>query len=196
MSRTPVSDEKLKFYIDEFLSHVNKGLPVESGSDPSRFNCYLYECASKITSELNSSYHTLHEIQKIFAKLTRTETDRSLKLHPPFYTECGINIHLGRRVLINSGCTFQDQGGIFIGDDCQIGHNVTILTLNHGLEKDDRATLYPSKVVIGNNVWIGSGSIILPGVTISDNAVIGAGSVVTKKVEPDSKVAGNPARPI
>ena len=129
-------------------------------------------------------------------QLIGQELDESFGLFPPFYTDCGINTHIGRGVFINAGCKFQDQGGIYIGDGCLIGHNTVIATLNHGMLPEERGDLIPKPVHIGNGVWLGSGSIILPGVTIGDNAVIGAGSVVTKDVPEGMIAVGNPARVI
>lgn len=150
--------------------------------------------ALKITSELNNKYHTPTEIVDIFARLTDNNVDKSFRLFPPFYTDCGKNIHVGKNVFINACCKFQDQGGIFIDDGVFIGHNVSLLTLNHELNPNDRMSMYPKPIYIGKNVWIGSDSTILSGVKIGDGAVIGAGSVVTKNVESSTIVAGNPAK--
>ena len=75
-----------------------------------------------------------------------------------------------------------------------IGHNVILATLNHNIDPNHRADLFPKPIHIGKRVWVGSGSIILPGVTIGDNSIIGAGSIVTKDVPPNVIVAGNPAK--
>jgi acetyltransferase-like isoleucine patch superfamily enzyme len=99
-------------------------------------------------------------------------------------------------VFFNTGCSFQDRGGITIGDGSLIGMNVTIATLNHGLPLETRNTTYPSPVVIGKNVWIGSNATILPGVKIGDNSVVAAGAVVTKDVPENTVVAGVPAKAV
>ena len=91
-------------------------------------------------------------------------------------------------------CHFQDHGGVSLGDGCQIGHNVVFATLNHGLAPEDRQTTYPAPITLGKNVWVGSNSTILQGVTIGDNAVIAAGAVVTKDVPENTIVGGVPAR--
>ena len=117
-----------------------------------------------------------------------------MSLMPPFHADFGKNIHIGRHVFINAGCSFQDQGGITIGDGCLLGHNTVIATLNHDEDPARRNDLLPAPVVIGNRVWIGSNATILPGVTIGDNAIVAAGAVVTKAVPPDTVVAGVPAR--
>ena len=97
-------------------------------------------------------------------------------------------------MFINACCNFQDHGGVFIGDRCQIGHNVVFATLNHGLRPEERRTMTPAPIVLGKNVWVGSNSTILQGVTIGDNAVVAAGAVVTKDVAPNTVVGGVPAR--
>ena len=117
-------------------------------------------------------------------------------MFPPFYTDYGRNIRVGKRFFINSGCCFQDQGGIELGDGCLIGHQVVIATLNHDLDPNKRGSMIPAKVTLGKNVWVGAHATILPGVKIGDNAVIAAGAVVTKDVPANTVVAGVPARVI
>lgn len=156
----------------------------------------LAQEALQITSEINNKYNTPEQIVVLFSKLTGTQVDKSFRCFPPFYTDCGKNIKIGKNVFINACCRFQDQGGIEIGDGSLIGHNTTIATLNHDFNPDKRANLHPSPVKIGKNVWIGSDCTILPGVEIGDGAVIGAGSVVTKNIPANSIAVGSPARVI
>ena len=156
----------------------------------------LAQEALQITSEINNKYNTPEQIVELFSKLTGTQVDKSFRCFPPFYTDCGKNIKIGKNVFINACCRFQDQGGIEIGDGSLIGHNTTIATLNHDFNPDKRANLHPSPVKIGKNVWIGSDCTILPGIEIGDGAVIGAGSVVTKSVPANSIAVGSPARVI
>lgn len=156
---------------------------------------YFYE-AYKITSKLNSTYHEPEQIHSLMEELTSRKLDPTFSIFPPFYTDCGKNIKIGKNVFINAGCKFQDQGGINIGDGSLIGHNVVIATLNHSMDASKRANIIPKPVVIGKNVWIGSSSTITPGVRIGDGAVIAAGSVVTKDVASYSLVGGVPAKKI
>lgn len=182
--------------LSEFRELMSKREYVVAGSELSQmFHKYAQE-ALKLTSELNSKYHTPDEIIKIFSELTGREVDKSFGLFPPFYTDCGKNIKLGKNVFINACCRFQDQGGIEIGDGTFIGHNTTIATLNHDFNPQKRANIIPSHVKIGKNVWIGSDCTILPDVEIGDGAIIGAGSVVTKSIESNCVAVGNPARVI
>ena len=117
-------------------------------------------------------------------------------IRPPFYCDYGYNIRLGERVFLNFGCVFLDVVSIEIGDLCQIGAGVQVLTADHPRDPAlRRKGLENGKPVrIGHNVWIGSGALILPGVTIGDDAIIGAGSVVTCDVPGGATIGGNPAR--
>ncbi|MCA9835795.1 MAG: hypothetical protein KC422_02735 [Trueperaceae bacterium] len=103
---------------------------------------------------------------------------------------------VGKNVFINSGCRFQDQGGITIGDGAFIGHNVVLATLNHGIAPEKRSTIYPAPIVIGQKVWIGSNATVIAGVTLGDNAIVAAGAVVTKDVAANTIVGGVPAKTI
>lgn len=182
--------------VQEFRDRCATGETVVFGSEvQKKFDEYMQE-ALKITAEMNGSYHTPDELQELFSRLTDSPADPTLGLVPPFYTDCGRNIHVGQGVFINTGCTMQDQGGIFIGDGALLGHHCTIATLNHDLEPSRRRDLIPRPVHIGKNVWIGANVTILPGVTIGDNAVIAAGAVVARDVPADTVAAGVPAKVI
>ena len=115
-------------------------------------------------------------------------------MFPPFYTDFGKNITVGKNVFFNSDCKFQDQGGLFIDDGVLIGHGVVLATLNHDLSPAKRQQLHPAPIHIGKGVWIGANATVTPGVTIGDNAVIAAGAVVTKDVKANTVVGGVPAK--
>jgi acetyltransferase-like isoleucine patch superfamily enzyme len=180
--------------VSEFLESMQSGKRVVSDSDEHKFMHELSQRALKITAQINNSYHTAEEIRSLMSELTGMPLDENFGLFPPFYTDCGRNIHIGRRVFINAGCKFQDQGGIFIGDDVLIGHNVVLATINHDMDPKHRKDMFPQRIKIENNVWIGSNSTILGGVTVGENAVIAAGAVVTKDVPPNTVVGGVPAK--
>ena len=120
------------------------------------------------------------------------------EIRPPLYVDYGKYIRIGARTFINFNFTALDVAAITIGDDVQIGPNVQLLTPTHPLEPGPRRDqLEAAKpITIGNNVWIGGGAIILPGVTVGENSVVGAGSVVTKDVPANVVAVGNPARVI
>ncbi|WP_432747557.1 sugar O-acetyltransferase [Streptomyces sp. JH002] len=119
-------------------------------------------------------------------------------LTPPLYVDYGSNITIGPRTFANFNLTALDVAAITIGADCQIGPNVQLLTPTHPLEPQPRRDKLEAArpITIGDNVWLGGGAIVLPGVTIGDNAVIGAGAVVTKDVPANVVAVGNPARPV
>lgn len=173
----------------DFLEHLNCGKTVIGNSEMHQFMHKVSNEAMKITAELNGRYHEPEEIRALFSELIGKPVDQSFGLFPPFYTDCGKNITVGKNVFINSGCHFQDQGGITIGDGVLIGHNVVLATLNHDFSPKKRSTLHPAPIVIGENVWIGSNATIVPGVTIGNGSIIAAGAVVTKNV-PENVVAG------
>ena len=150
--------------------------------------------AQRLLSEINTGYHAADEVRAVLGRLWECELDDSVVVWPPFFTDSGKNTHVGSRVFINAGCQFQDQGGIWIGDDVLIGPQTVISTLNHVLNPDDRASMWASPVQIGDKVWIGAHATILPGVTIGEGAIVGAGAVVTKNVPPRTIVGGVPAR--
>ena len=159
------------------------------------FHAFSQE-ALKITAEMNGQYHEPDEVRQMMAELTASEVDESFGIFPPFYTDCGKNIKIGKRVFINAGCQFQDQGGIEIGDDVLIGPQTIIATLNHDPNPEKRGGMIPKPVKIGNKVWLGARVTICPGVTIGEGAIVGAGAVVTKNVPAHTVVAGVPAKVI
>ena len=150
----------------------------------------------KIAVELNGAYHTPEEVRVLMSRLTASEIDESFGLFPPFHTDCGNNTKIGKRVFINAGCQFQDQGGITIGDDVLVGPQTIIATLNHDSDPDKRGGMFAKPVKIGDKVWLGARVTICPGVTIGEGAIVGAGAVVTKDVPPRAVVAGVPAKVI
>lgn len=177
----------------ELVEHFNNGESVKPGTEAQTL---LHKCsqeAIRITTELNAAYHTPEQIRELISRLTGKPIDPSFTLFPPFYTDFGKNISIGKNVFINACCCFQDQGGISIGDDVLIGHRVVLATLNHGLLPAERKDIHPAPIVIGKNAWLGSGCIVLPGITIGENAVIAAGAVVARDVKPGTIVGGVPA---
>lgn len=179
--------------LSDFLAYVKTGRALNTAEIHQFMNDMSNE-ARRITFELNNAYHTPEEVRNLLSSLFGKTVDESFRVFPPFYTDFGKNITVGKNVFINACCHFQDHGGVSLGDGCQIGHNVVFATLNHGLAPEDRQTTYPAPITLGKNVWVGSNSTILQGVTIGDNAVIAAGAVVTKDVPENTIVGGVPAR--
>jgi maltose O-acetyltransferase len=119
-----------------------------------------------------------------------------LWLQPPFYCDYGRNILIGNNVFINFNCIFLDVAPITIGEAVKIGPNVQLYTATHPLNWQQRreGQEYGKPITIGNDVWIGGGAIICPGVTVGEKSVIGAGTVVTKNVPAGVVIAGNPGK--
>lgn len=180
--------------LEDYLEYLNSGKEIELNSEVHKFMSKLSQEALRLTNKLNNTYRTPEEIRKIFSEIIGKPVDASFSMFPPFYTDGGKNIVIGKKVFINSGCRFQDQGGIMIEDGALIGHNVVLATLNHNMLPEKRRNLIPKAIHIGKSVWIGSNATILPGVSIGDGAIVAAGSVVTKDVEANTVVGGNPAR--
>ena len=178
----------------QFIEEMNTQNKIEIGSEAFELMHELSQEALKLTMELNNKYHTPEEIVEIFSQITGKDVDKTFRMFPPFYTDCGKNITVGKNVFINCCCKFQDQGGITIGNGVFIGHNVVIATLNHDINPNNRPAMTPKKVQIEDNVWIGSNVTILPGVTIHAGAIIGAGCVVTKDIPANHIAVGNPCK--
>lgn len=123
---------------------------------------------------------------------------KDIWIEPPFHCDYGWNIEVGENFFANYNLTILDVGKVTIGDNAQIAPNVSIYTAGHPIHPDSRNSGYEYgiPISIGNNVWIGGNTVILPGVTIGDNVVIGAGSVVTKSIPANMIAAGNPCRVI
>ena len=179
--------------LDDFLKLARAGRPLAS-AETLEFMDRMSDEARRITCRLNASYHTPAEVRELLEQLFGKPVDASVRLFPPFYTDFGKNISVGRNVFINACCHFQDHGGVTLGDGCMIGHNVVFATLNHELDPARRAEMTPAPIVLGRNVWVGSNATILQGVTIGDGAVVAAGAVVTRDVPAATVVGGVPAR--
>lgn len=180
-----------------------------------QFNCIDDELVSIITKarRLTKQYNqTKFEdtIQKdsILSELF-AQIGNNVKIDVPFYCDYGQHISIGNNVIININCTFVDCNKITIGNNVLIASNVQIYTATHPVNISDRLldnwsynnphaffNTYALPVTIEDNVWIGGGVIILPGVTIGKNSVIGAGSVVNKSIPPNSLAVGNPCKVI
>ncbi|MGZ5135197.1 MAG: DapH/DapD/GlmU-related protein [Flavitalea sp.] len=147
----------------------------------------------ELSVQLNASSH-VDEVREHLSEIIGSVIDKSTRIFPPFYTNFGQFITLGRNVFINHACSFLDMGGVTIEDDVLIGPKVILITENHPLDLSERRNLLLKRIVIKRNAWIGAAATILPGVTIGENAVVAAGAVVSKDIPANTVVAGVPAR--
>lgn len=180
--------------LDELLDALNSSETIPGDSPLHEVMHRTSQEALRITGALNGSYHEPARVRELLGELPGQPIDETVTVFPPLYSDFGKNLTVGKRVFINAGCKFQDQGGVEIGDDCLIGHNTVFATLNHDLDPSRRADMHPGRIAIGRNVWIGANATILPGVTIGDDAVVAAASVVTKDVPARAIVVGSPAK--
>ena len=179
------------------------------------FNCVDSELttiisnARKLIKQYNQTSHDDSKTSAIILGQMFNKIGKNVKIDRPFYCDYGKNISIGDDVIININCTFVDCNKITIGNKVLIASNVQIYTATHPVEVCERLienwsensdhaffNTYALPVTIEDNVWIGGGTIILPGVTIGKNSVIGAGSVVNKSIPENSLAVGNPCRVI
>ena len=183
--------------IEELLDHFDNG--GSFGDDPEVVLSMRRSIKEnrRLLYELNNEWHEdENEAAELFAKITAKPVGKNLRIETPFYTDFGKNITVGDDVFINAGCKFQDQGGVYIGDETFIGHNVVLATLDHDIDPAKRYMLHAAPIRIGKRVWIGSNVVITKGVTIGDNSVIAAGAVVTKDIPANVVAGGVPAKVI
>lgn len=180
--------------LEELLSKMAEEGVIHGGSEVNKAMVAVSDETRRLCAILNNGVYTNEEIRQQMSQITGQELDESFSLFLPFTSDFGKNIRIGKNVFINSGCRFQDQRQIIIGDGSLIGHNVVFATINHDYDPLNRGTMYLKPIELKQRTWIGSNATILPGVTIGENSVVAAGSVVTKDVPPDTIVGGNPAK--
>ncbi|MFS0868478.1 sugar O-acetyltransferase [Paenibacillus xylanilyticus] len=170
---------------------------IISISDPDFYKiAEAIERAQKLIAELNTGYHNTNKVRDLFSQLTGEQVDETFELLPPFYTDYGQNIRVGKEVFINQGCTFMDRGGITIEDHVLIAPKVNLVTINHPISPSQRRSTVSTPIVIKKRAWIGIAATIMPGVTVGENSIVSAGAVVTKDVPDNTIVAGIPAKVI
>jgi acetyltransferase-like isoleucine patch superfamily enzyme len=127
----------------------------------------------------------------LLAEILGRPLPAGLTIYPPFYTDHGLNLDLAERVFVNQGCTFLDYAGIRLGRGVMVGPKATFITMGHPVDPEERRRfLTGAPIDVADNVWIGAGAMILPGVSIGRDAVIAAGAVVADDVPASSLVAG------
>ncbi|MCX4620377.1 sugar O-acetyltransferase [Streptomyces albogriseolus] len=156
------------------------------------------ERAMRLAARYQATYLEERDQAKAVLAELLGSVGEDVEIRPPLYVDYGSNITVGARTFVNYHLTALDVAAITIGEDCQIGPNVQLLTPTHPVEPGPRRDKLEAArpITIGDNVWIGGGAIVCPGVTIGDNTVIGAGAVVTKDIPANVVAVGNPARPV
>lgn len=154
------------------------------------------QAAKELIFEFNALHPSKIEQRNEIIKRLFGKTGKNFIIEPPFRCDYGYNISIGENFYANYNCTIIDCAKVTIGDNVFIAPNVSLFTAGHPIHPDVRNDQleYAIPISIGNNVWLGGGAIVNPGVTIGDNTVIGSGSVVTKDIPANVIAVGNPCR--
>lgn len=153
--------------------------------------------AIRVTAKINTLVtDDLQKIRDVFSELIGKKVDDTFFLIPPFYSDFGENINIGKNVFVNHACTFMDRGGITLEDNVLIAPKVNLISTNHPLHPSERRATISHPIVIKKRAWIGAAATIMPGVTIGENSVVAAGAVVTRDVPDNTIVGGVPAKVI
>jgi acetyltransferase-like isoleucine patch superfamily enzyme len=171
---------------------------IKTKSTESRELFERVKVATRLSAELSA--HCVDEpepIRELFEELTGKPAGEAFTLIPPFYTDYGLNITVGRTIFVGYECAFTGHAPIDIADEVMIAHKVNLITAGHPVELDQRRSYITAEpIAIDANVWIGAAATVLPGVRIGAGSVVAAGAVVTHDVPPATLVAGVPARVI
>ncbi|MEU1484691.1 DapH/DapD/GlmU-related protein [Streptomyces sp. NPDC005752] len=151
--------------------------------------------ATELTSRLNVlPFEDEAGKAELFEQILGRPLPTSATVHPPFYTDHGLHLDLAERVFINQNCTFLDYAGIRLGERVMVGPKATFITVGHPVDPEERrGWLSGGPIDVAENVWIGAGATILPGVSIGRDAVVAAGAVVAEDVPAASLVTGGKA---
>ena len=152
--------------------------------------------AAVLTARFNSLAGDDHAGRDLVLRELLGSVGEGTVIRPPFHCDYGYQISIGARTFANWGLIALDVGKIVIGDDVQMGPNVQLLTATHPVEAEPRRAKWEGSkpIAIGNNVWLGGGVIVCPGVSIGENTVVGAGAVVVRDLRANVVAVGNPAR--
>ncbi len=181
------------------LTEWNKLLVGEPHRTDDPYLVYLREKCRGLLTEYNATLRADDSRRReILAELLGTESREDLVIQPPFFCDYGVNLHIGRNFMANFDCVILDCAPVYIGDHVLLGPKVQIYPVFHPTDPVHRRDPVDiSKPIrIGDDAWIGGGSILLPGVSVGDRSIVGAGSVVTRDVPADCIAAGNPCRVI
>lgn len=175
------------------LERMLNGEPVQLSDPEYHVVRNVVTKTMELSAKLNMSTN-VEQVREQLSKIVNIKLDSSITVFPPFYTNFGRFITIGKNVFINHACSFLDMGGIVIEDDVLIGPRVNLVTENHPFDPSNRKALVVKPVVIKKNAWLGAGVTVLPGVTVGENSIVAAGAVVSKDVPDNVVVGGVPAK--
>lgn len=173
------------------------GEPRLRGSTDAELSALFLKARRLVAAYNRTSAEDADELGRILLSLLGS-VGEGVQVRQPLFVDFGAHIGIGARTFVNSGLTALDVARITIGEDVQLGPNVQLLTASHPIDPSARRQGWETglPITIGDNVWLGGGVIVVPGVTIGSDSVVGAGAVVTKDVPPRVLAVGNPARVI
>lgn len=178
----------------DIISMMRNGEPVNMNDPEYAAAATLIADTWKKCEEINCIPRTCWELHDVIIEKLGIQLPETSNIVQPFHIDMASGLEVGENVFINYNCSMMSCGGITIEDGVQIGPNVMLVTTNHDFAK--REWVLHKPIVIKKGAWIGGRSLILPGVTVGENAVVAGGAVVTKDVEPNTIVGGNPAKVI
>ncbi|KRK47850.1 hypothetical protein FC96_GL002055 [Secundilactobacillus kimchicus JCM 15530] len=173
---------------------LDAGTVAFSGEIEAQVNRVVAETAGHL-QRFNGTQDTAEQVT-ILQEMMDDRLPKTSTIKAPFQSDFGGHIFVGEHVFVNRDCLFVDLGGITLEDHVLVGPRASLISVNHVEQPTHRRDLVLKQVIVKKGAWIGSGSIVLPGVTIGENAIVAAGAVVTKDVPANMIVAGVPAKPI
>ena len=152
--------------------------------------------AQELVERYNATRHGEQELRERLLRELLGEVGEGVVVRPPFRCDYGSHISLGAGTFVNYGCVLLDVAPIHVGANCQLATNVQLLTPMHPIDPEPRRAGWEAAepITVGDNVWLGGGAIVCPGVTIGENTVVGAGAVVTRDLPAGVVAVGSPAR--
>ena len=175
------------------FDRMKAGEPIQL-DDPEYPKVWEFVARTLKLSPSSNASTDVDETRELLGNIIGIPVDKSTTVFPPFHTNFGRFIQLGKNVFINHACSFLDMGSITLEDHVLLGPRVNLITENHPADPDNRRAVICKPIVIKRNAWIGAAATILPGVTIGENAIVAAGAVVSKDVAANTVVGGVPAK--
>lgn len=180
----------------DLLEYLNTHSVLTFGEAHYRRMHQISQETLRVIHALNRDYRDPVDMAVAVSAALGIKIGAGSRICQPFHTDFGKNLRIGSGCFLNANVHIQDQGGVVIGDNVLIGHQVVIASCNHGKAVEARKNLLLGRIVIGDSVWIGANAVITRGVSIGRGSIVAAGAVVTRDVPPMTIVAGIPAKPV